>query len=85
MVGDYEIWAFAQPVKDWRLVPYKSLYGPLGSLVEMGSVTSCRGDPPKQWGPAYQWFYLGLKQSEYRRLDIPNFPQEELYHVSSRD
>ena len=80
MIGNGENWGFAQPVKDCGLVSYMGLYGNLDSLMGTGPVTSCWGDPPQKWGPVYKWFFLGLKQSEPRRLAIPTFP-----HVSSRD
>ena len=86
MIGNYENWVFAQPVKDWRLVSFKSLYGNLNSLMEMELVTSCWNDSPRMhWRPVYQWFYQGLKQSEAQRLDIPTSPLAELSPASSID
>ena len=55
MIGNYENWAFAQPVEDRRLVAYKSAYYNLYSLMEMGLVSVSRGDLPLLCGPVYQW------------------------------
>ena len=85
MIGNYENRVFAQPVRDWSLVSVRGLYDNLDSLMEMGMVTSCWGDPPHQGGPVYKWFYLGLEQSEFQRLAIPTSHQEELPPASSRD
>ena len=88
MIGNYENWAFAQPGRDWGLVSYKSLYGNLDILMEMGLVTSRRGDLPHQWGPVYKWFFLGLKQSESRRLATPPLLHKEnctLYLLKIRE
>ena len=85
MIGNYENWVFAQPVKDRCLVSYKSVYDILNSLMGMGLVNVCRCDLPPLWGPVYPRYSLGLEKSDDNRLSTPSLPQEELPPVSSRD
>ena len=85
-VGNYNNnWVFAQPVKDWSIGSYKSVFGYLEGLMEMGLVADVVEGSPQSWGAAYQRYILDSKQSGSQRLEIPVLTPEELPHASSRD
>ena len=77
LVGNYENWDFAHPVKDWCLTTSKCKLGDLAKFLGMGLLKVCWGDPPTLWGPVYQRLYLGLEESESKSLAIPPLSQEE--------
>ena len=75
MIGNSENWVFAQPVEDWCLVSYNSIYDNLGILVEMGMVNANWNGLSMLWGTVYLWYCMGLGMSDAKRLEIPSFPE----------
>ena len=84
MIGNYENWVFAQPVKDWWLVSYESLNDSLYSLMRLGLVNASWGDLPRLWGDVYQWCCVGLEKSDPQTPRNPTPPRRIASCIFSR-
>ena len=64
LVGNYENWVSAQPMRDWRLTTFDTVADTCEIPIDEGISQVACGDLPRAWGDVYPWFYMGLENSE---------------------
>ena len=85
LVGNYENWVYAQAVKDWRVWSYKAIFDTVKMLDKMNLLKDFKEGLSGEWGAAYFRFHVDLKESGYKRLDLPARTPWRLPPASSRD
>ena len=82
LVGNYENWVFARPVKDWCLTTSECALGDLDKLMGMGMLKVSWGDVPPAMGGnstiGFTWDWESLnrrvwKSRLYHRRSVSNF------------
>ena len=84
LVGNYENWLYAEPVKDWCIGSFKNALDYIKLLDNMGLLRDVKEGLSNDWEVVKKWLRVDLTKTEYNRLDLPMRTPEQLPPASSR-